>query len=88
MASIKIEIPSVSIPGLGTFGGQSLSFPKIPHISEIPALANGAVIPPNSEFLAILGDQTSGTNIETPLETMIEAFNNALDTRGGGNGGE
>lgn len=32
----------------------------------IPKLAKGAVIPPNSEFLAILGDQRSGTNIETP----------------------
>jgi hypothetical protein len=32
----------------------------------IPALATGAVIPPNSEFLAILGDQKSGRNIEAP----------------------
>lgn len=32
----------------------------------IPKLAKGVVIPPNSEFLAILGDQRSGTNIETP----------------------
>ena len=29
-------------------------------------LAKGAVIPPNAPFAAILGDQTSGTNIETP----------------------
>ena len=33
---------------------------------NIPALAQGAVIPPNREFLAVLGDQTSGTNIEAP----------------------
>ena len=50
---------------------------------DIPALANGAVISPNSEFLALLGDQKSGVNVETPLSTMIDAFNAALDARGG-----
>lgn len=54
---------------------------------KVPALAQGAVIPPNKEFMAILGDQKSGTNIETPLQTMIDAFNTALASRqGGGNG--
>lgn len=33
---------------------------------RIPHLANGAVIPPNARFAAILGDQTSGRNIEAP----------------------
>lgn len=45
-------------------------------------LAKGAVIPPNKEFMAILGDQKQGVNIETPLSTMVEAFNKALDMRG------
>jgi hypothetical protein len=49
---------------------------------KIPRLAQGAVIPPNRQFLAVLGDQKSGTNIETPLSTMIEAFNTALNIRG------
>ena len=49
---------------------------------DIPALANGAVISPNSEFLALLGDQKNGVNVETPLSTMVEAFNKALDARG------
>jgi hypothetical protein len=35
-------------------------------LASIPALATGAVIPPNSEFLAILGDQKSGRNLEAP----------------------
>ena len=39
----------------------------------VPALARGAVIPPNREFLAVLGDQRSGTNIEAPLSTIQEA---------------
>lgn len=49
---------------------------------SIPRLAQGAVIPPNREFLAVLGDQKQGTNIETPLATMVEAFNIALNNRG------
>lgn len=49
---------------------------------SLPRLAQGAVIPPNKEFAAILGDQKQGTNIETPLETMIQAFTAALDARG------
>lgn len=44
---------------------------------HIPKLAQGAVIPPNNEFLAVLGDQKRGTNIESPLSTMVEAFNMA-----------
>lgn len=55
-------------------------------VSNIPKLATGAVIPPNNEFLAILGDQRHGTNIETPLATMVDAFNAALDARGGSGG--
>jgi len=50
---------------------------------KVPGAARGAVLPPNQPFLAMLGDQTSGTNVETPLSTMIEAFNAALDSRGG-----
>ena len=56
---------------------------NISHVS-IPRLAQGAVIPPNKQFMAVLGDQKSGTNIETPLETMIDAFSQALQQNGGG----
>lgn len=34
--------------------------------SSIPALAKGAVIPPNRKFLAVLGDQRNGNNLEGP----------------------
>mgnify|MGYP004567064733 FL=1 len=40
---------------------------------EIPALAKGAVIPANKKFLAVLGDQTRGTNVEAPLDTIQQA---------------
>jgi hypothetical protein len=49
---------------------------------SLPRLAQGAVIPPNRQFMAVLGDQTSGTNIETPLDTMVEAFKAALSESG------
>lgn len=43
--------------------GFSATFPRVP---TIPYLAKGAVIPPRSEFLAVLGDQKQGNNIEAP----------------------
>lgn len=46
---------------------------------KFPELATGAVIPPNNKFLAVLGDQKQGMNIETPLATMIEAFRSVMD---------
>jgi hypothetical protein len=52
---------------------------------EVPLLAKGAVIPPNSPYLAMVGDQSSGTNIETPLETMVQAFKQALSESGNNN---
>lgn len=50
---------SISI-GLGSF--------------NLPFLAEGAVIPPNTEFAAILGDQTHGYNIETPEDLLRQIF--------------
>lgn len=46
---------------------------RLLNIPKIPLLAQGAVIPPNREFMAILGDQKHGTNIEAPLTTIQEA---------------
>lgn len=65
-------------------GGKSFGI-SIPLVSQValPRLAEGAVIPPNREFMAVLGDQKSGTNIETPLETMMQAFKQAMNESGG-----
>lgn len=78
--SISFSVPDW-VPGIG---GKSWSA-NIPHAAEwgIPQLAQGAVIPPNREFLAVLGDQKSGTNIEAPLETIVQAFRQALAEQGG-----
>lgn len=79
--SISLKVPDW-VPGVGGKGWS-------PHIGQIPSitlprLATGAVIPPNKEFLAVLGDQKSGTNIETPLATMVDAFKQAMAESGGG----
>ena len=50
---------------------------------RVPHLAQGAVIPPNKEFLAVLGDQTSGTNVEAPLSTIKQAVSEVFATMGG-----
>lgn len=54
------KIPTVN--GYRTIGFHA-SFPRV---SKVPYLASGAVIPPRSEFLAVLGDQKHGNNIEAP----------------------
>lgn len=63
MNKLHFDIPDW-VPDVG---GKSMGI-NIPPISElqIPRLAKGAVIPPNREFLAVLGDQRSGNNLELP----------------------
>lgn len=65
--------------------GRNATYNTASLYDAYPHLANGAVISPNNEFLAVLGDQRSGTNIETPLDTMRQAFMEALDASGVGN---
>jgi hypothetical protein len=78
--TIKFTVPSW-VPGVGgkSIGGHLSSLSEV----KLPRLATGAVIPPNKEFLAVLGDQKSGTNIETPLATMVDAFKQAMAESGG-----
>lgn len=82
--SISFDVPDwVPFVGGKHFGINlsPLTAPKLPKLS-IPRLATGAVIPPNREFLAVLGDQSQGTNIEAPLETIKQAFREALAESG------
>lgn len=73
----------------GDLGGQTFGFDLSQiDIPEIPKLAQGAVIPPNSEFLAVLGDQKRGTNIEAPLDTIKQAVLQALVSYGGAGGNQ
>ena len=75
--AIQIDVPEW-VPFIG---GQHFGFDIVPP--QIPYLAQGAVIPPNREFLAVLGDQRSGTNIEAPLETIKQALAEVMSQYGG-----
>lgn len=70
----------------GSFSGQSAvntqAMPALRAV-DVPALARGAVIPPNREFMAVLGDQKSGTNIEAPADLIRQIVREEL-----GSGGE
>ncbi len=68
---LSFDVPDW-VPGIG---GKSLGFniPLVPQV-KIPRLAQGAVIPPNQQFAAILGDQTHGRNLEAPEGLIRQIF--------------
>lgn len=74
---VKIDVPDwvEKLTGMSTFGFNipTLSSVKLNRLSA-PKLASGAVIPPNGEFMAILGDQKHGNNIETPEALLRQIF--------------
>lgn len=68
------------------FGSKTIGFhASFPRVGTIPYLASGAVIPPRSEFLAVLGDQKRGNNIEAP-ESLIRKIVREESGNGNGNG--
>lgn len=83
-----------ALSGVGGFVNKITGFlNKIPGVNigrvswgniRLPRLAQGAVIPPNREFMAVLGDQKHGTNIEAPLSTIQEAVAIVMDDMIGG----
>ena len=80
------DIRDIEIAGFTPFD-EFWDYDPIP-VPQIPMLATGAVIPPNSEFLAVLGDQKRGTNIEAPLDTITQAVLQALVSYGGAGGNQ
>lgn len=79
-------------PDIPIIGGKTIG-PSIPTIPDswkfkAPRLADGAVIRGGDPFLAWLGDQPKGqTNIETPMQTMVDAFKQAMAEGNSGTGG-
>lgn len=68
------------------FGTKRIGFhATFPRVGTIPYLASGAVIPPRSEFLAVLGDQKKGNNLETP-EGLLRQIVREESGKGQGNG--
>jgi hypothetical protein len=80
--TIRVTIPQ----WVPVIGGQNwgINLPNVP-VPQIPRLATGAVIPPNSQFAAILGDQRSGVNIEAPADLIRQIVREEL---GGSQGGD
>ena len=67
---LSFTVPSW-VPGIGGKRfGVSMSYVSAP---SIPYLAKGAVLPAGKPFLAMVGDQRHGTNVEAPLSTIQEA---------------
>ena len=58
---------------IGDLLGKDWGFSIPTNPPQIPYLAKGAVLPPNKPFMAVVGDQTHGTNVEAPLTTIQEA---------------
>ena len=76
----KISWSGLTIDGVKIIDSGSWQLINIPNI---PMLAQGAVIPANKPFLAMVGDQKNGTNVEAPLETIKQALAEVMNMRGG-----
>ncbi len=79
---LNIKIPD----WVPVYGGKKIGFnfstitaPKIPY------LAQGAVIPPNAPFAAVLGDQKRGNNIEAPEDLLRKIVREETGGRSTGN---
>ena len=73
IASVMEAISELNEAIAGIGSGVNFSFS-----ASVPHMATGGVIPPNNEFLAVLGDQKQGTNIEAPLDTIVDAFRSVV----------
>lgn len=76
--SYNVQLPN----GGRRFGNYHLTLPRV---NTVPYLASGAVIPPRSEFLAVLGDQKKGNNLETP-ESLLRQIVREESGKGQGDG--
>ena len=84
MESLKTKVErAVRSIGAASLGGLN-SINPTRAIPPVPRLASGAVIPPNAPYLAVVGDQKRGTNVETPLDTIKQAVAEVLGSGGSG----
>ena len=70
---LSFDLPDIFGGGHVGFNISTLTAPQSPY------LAQGAVIPANREFLAVLGDQSHGTNVEAPLDTIKQAVAEVME---------
>ncbi len=71
--NIIIDIKGVEVMGFTPFAKMKTIRPP-----QIPYLAQGAVLPANRPFLAVVGDQKHGTNVEAPLDVIKQALAEVL----------
>lgn len=76
--SYDVQLPT----GGRRWGNYSLNLPRV---NTVPYLATGAVIPPRSEFLAVLGDQKNGRNLEAPESLIRQIFREETGSSQGSN---
>ena len=77
---------SFTVPSwIPVLGGKKFGFDlKTIYPTAIPYLARGAVLPANKPFMAVVGDQRHGTNVEAPLTTIQQAVSEVMEDRFGG----
>lgn len=72
--TFTVTIKNGASPQSGGSGNPAAVSPQALFSSDaamgIPYLASGAVIPPNAPFMAVLGDQRNGTNLEAPEDLL------------------
>ncbi len=72
--TFTVTIKNGASPQSGGSGNPAAVSPQSLFSSDaamgIPYLASGAVIPPNAPFMAVLGDQRNGTNLEAPEDLL------------------
>lgn len=78
---INVKVPK----WVPKYGGKKFGFDiekvRAPHI---PYLATGAVIPPNAPFMAMLGDQRNGNNLEMPENLLRRIIREESGQKSGG----
>lgn len=83
--SISVDIPDwVPFVGGSHFGmnlGHITGF-DVTQFKWIPKLAQGAVLPPNKPFVAMLGDQTRGRNLEAPEDLIRQIVREESGSQG------
>lgn len=80
LSSYANSMASLSVSAKGKVSYTPISY------TSVPRLATGAVIPPNREFMAVLGDQKRGNNIEAPeglIRDIVRSELSAANVSGG-----
>lgn len=79
----KLNEMITKLKGIDVMGVKPFSSFKTISVPQIPKLAQGAVIPASKPFLAMLGDQKSGNNLEAPESLLRQIVREESGNNGG-----